>query len=207
MRLLSRQHDLWLLIRSSLLQPIMLQVKQNFEGSPTTTISPDSATPSITTTWLSFTLVSKQILPKKESPSCFSPVIIIYLQDMDFRTAYQRLLRCRKVVPDARKIPLNQEMRDKTSNQTQCKLEDNSLQLHTMDEKGNSLVQDSLERNLNPARDKTSSAIVSCCQCFWLAKILPKRVVWIPVFEEPGANGQNTRQSSAQQRVIYCVVS
>nr|XP_016852849.1 PREDICTED: histamine H2 receptor isoform X1 [Anolis carolinensis]XP_016852850.1 PREDICTED: histamine H2 receptor isoform X1 [Anolis carolinensis]XP_016852851.1 PREDICTED: histamine H2 receptor isoform X1 [Anolis carolinensis]XP_016852852.1 PREDICTED: histamine H2 receptor isoform X1 [Anolis carolinensis]XP_016852853.1 PREDICTED: histamine H2 receptor isoform X1 [Anolis carolinensis]XP_016852854.1 PREDICTED: histamine H2 receptor isoform X1 [Anolis carolinensis] len=138
--------------------------------------------------------------------SALNPILYAAL-NRDFRTAYQRLLRCRKVVPDARKIPLNQEMRDKTSNQTQCKLEDNSLQLHTMDEKGNSLVQDSLERNLNPARDKTSSAIVSCCQCFWLAKILPKKVVWIPVFEEPGANGQNTRQSSAQQRVIYCVVS
>ncbi|XP_042310090.1 histamine H2 receptor [Sceloporus undulatus] len=76
--------------------------------------------------------------------SALNPILYAAL-NRDFRTAYQRLLRCRKMGPEAREIPLNHEMRDKTCTQAQCKLEDNALQLHAMNGKRNPLVQDSVE--------------------------------------------------------------
>ncbi|XP_061473499.1 LOW QUALITY PROTEIN: histamine H2 receptor [Rhineura floridana] len=133
--------------------------------------------------------------------SALNPILYAAL-NRDFRTAYQRLLRCWKVGPDAREVSLSHEMRDKTCNQ-----ENKPLQLHAMNGNKNPLVQDGIERNLNPPCNTSSSTILSCCQSLWLAKVLPQRDKWIPMFEEPTANAQKTRQPSAPHTVIYCVFS
>uniref|UniRef100_A0A8D0BJA5 Histamine H2 receptor n=1 Tax=Salvator merianae TaxID=96440 RepID=A0A8D0BJA5_SALMN len=63
----------------------------------------------------------------------------------DFRTAYQQLLRCRRVVPDARESPLAEDTREKSCNQTLGKQEDKLLKLYTMNGKENVIIQDGME--------------------------------------------------------------
>ncbi|XP_028574226.2 histamine H2 receptor [Podarcis muralis] len=130
--------------------------------------------------------------------SALNPVLYAAL-NRDFRTAYQRLLRCRRVGPDAREVPLTHEMRNKT-----CNKESKLLQLHTMNGK-NPVVQDGTDRNLNPPCDKSPCPMLPCCQSLCLAKVLPKRDVWSPMFDQPVANVRKTRQPSAPHTVIYCV--
>ncbi|XP_066470549.1 histamine H2 receptor [Tiliqua scincoides] len=123
--------------------------------------------------------------------SALNPILYAAL-NRDFRTAYQQLLRCWRVGPDTRESLLTHKMKGRTSNLAQSKQEDKPLQLHVRN--GNSLIQDGTERNLNPPCHTSSSTILSCCRRHWLAKFLPKRDVWIPMFDKPVANVQKTRQ-------------
>ncbi|CAI5766870.1 histamine H2 receptor [Podarcis lilfordi] len=59
--------------------------------------------------------------------------------------------------------------------------------------------------NLNPPCDKSPCPMLPCCQSLCLAKVLPKRDVWSPMFDQPVANARKTRQPSAPHTVIYCV--
>ncbi|XP_060096203.1 histamine H2 receptor [Heteronotia binoei] len=140
--------------------------------------------------------------------SALNPILYGAL-NRDFRTAYQQLLRCQRVGPDARKTPLTPRhlMRDQAHKEALGKQEDIPLQLHVRNGKENPLTQDGLERNFNPPYDASSSSILSSCQSLWLAKFLPKRAVWIPVFDGPVTNSQKTRQSSSPHTVIYWVFS
>ncbi|KAJ6667792.1 hypothetical protein lerEdw1_016113 [Lerista edwardsae] len=138
--------------------------------------------------------------------SALNPILYAAL-NRDFRTAYQQLLRCWRMVPDTRESLLTHKMRGRTCNLAQRKQEEKDLQLHVRNGKENPLIQDSTERNLNPPCHASSSTILSCCRRHWLAKFLPKRDVWIPMFDEPVTNVQKTTQSSAPHTVIYCVFS
>nr|XP_056703476.1 histamine H2 receptor [Euleptes europaea] len=140
--------------------------------------------------------------------SALNPILYGTL-NRDFRTAYQQLLRCQRVGPDARKSPPTPRhlMTDKSCEETLSKQEDIPLQLHERNGKENPLSQDSLERNSSPPCDASSSTILSSCRSLWLAKFLPKRTVWIPVFDGPVTISQKTEQSSAPHTVIYWVFS
>ncbi|XP_015265609.1 PREDICTED: histamine H2 receptor [Gekko japonicus] len=79
--------------------------------------------------------------------SALNPILYGTL-NRDFRTAYQQLLRCQRVGPDARKTPLTprHQMRDQTCEEALSKQEDIPLQLHVRNGKENPLTQDGLER-------------------------------------------------------------
>ncbi|XP_062979411.1 histamine H2 receptor [Elgaria multicarinata webbii] len=138
--------------------------------------------------------------------SAVNPVLYAAL-NRDFRTAYQQLLRCRRVWPDARETPLTCGMRDKSCNQALSKQEEKPLQLHAVNGKENPCIKDHIERNLNLPCDTSSSTTLSCCQSPWLAKVLPKRTQWIPMFEEPMTMVQKRRDPSTPHSVLYCVFS
>ncbi|XP_054832343.1 histamine H2 receptor [Eublepharis macularius] len=142
--------------------------------------------------------------------SALNPILYGTL-NRDFRTAYQQLFRCQRVGPDARKTPLTplprHQMRDKTCEETLSNQEDILLQLHERNGKENALTQDGLERHPNPPCDASSSTILSSFRSLWLAKFLPKRNVWIPVFDGPVTNSQKTGHSSTPHTVIYWVFS
>ncbi|KAJ7316557.1 hypothetical protein JRQ81_002719 [Phrynocephalus forsythii] len=104
--------------------------------------------------------------------SALNPILYAAL-NRDFRTAYQRLLKCRKVGPNIRETSLTDEMRHKKLDQAMNMLEDKALELHTMNGKRCSLIQDGSERFLTPAYDSSSfSTIMSYCQSLWLAQVL-----------------------------------
>uniref|UniRef100_A0A6J0TIK8 Histamine H2 receptor n=1 Tax=Pogona vitticeps TaxID=103695 RepID=A0A6J0TIK8_9SAUR len=103
--------------------------------------------------------------------SALNPILYAAL-NRDFRTAYQRLLRCRRVGPDIRETPLTHEMRHRNCDQAMNMLEDKALELHTMNGKRNSLIQDGKERILTAAYDASSPTIMSYFQSVWLAKVL-----------------------------------
>ncbi|XP_063148189.1 histamine H2 receptor [Candoia aspera] len=120
--------------------------------------------------------------------SALNPILYAAL-NRDFRTAYQRLLKCRRIGPDVRDTSLSHEMRDKTCNQMANLYENKHLETHTMNGKVKPLIEETIERNQNLPCDTSSSTILHFCQSLWLAKVLPKREMWIPMFEESIASG------------------
>ncbi|XP_070591938.1 histamine H2 receptor [Erythrolamprus reginae] len=138
--------------------------------------------------------------------SALNPILYAAL-NRDFRTAYQRLLKCRRMRPDTRETSISHEMRDKTCTLMTNLYENKHLKTHTMNGKVKPLIKETIERNQNSPCDTSSSTILPICQSLWLAKVLPKRNVWIPVFEQSTASGQTTEQHSAPHTVIYCVFS
>lgn len=77
--------------------------------------------------------------------SALNPILYAAL-NRDFRTAYQQLLRCWRMVPDARENLLTHKMRGRTCNLAQRKQEEKALQLHVRNGKENPLTQDGTER-------------------------------------------------------------
>lgn len=79
--------------------------------------------------------------------SALNPILYGTL-NRDFRTAYQQLLRCQRVGPDARKAPLTprDQVRDQGHEEALRKQEDIPLQLHVRNGKENPLTPDGLER-------------------------------------------------------------
>ncbi|XP_026551931.1 histamine H2 receptor [Pseudonaja textilis] len=138
--------------------------------------------------------------------SALNPILYAAL-NRDFRTAYQRLLKCRQIRPDARETSVSYEMRDKTCNLMTNVYENKHLETHTMNGKAKPPIKETIERNFSPPCDISSSAILPICQSLWLAKVLPKRNVWIPVFEQSTGSGQNIEQHSAPLTVISTVFS
>ncbi|XP_032067558.1 histamine H2 receptor [Thamnophis elegans] len=137
--------------------------------------------------------------------SALNPILYAAL-NRDFRTAYQRLLKCRRIRPDARETSLSHEMRDKTCNLMTNLYENKHLATHT-NGKMKPLIKETIERNQNPSCHTSNSTILPICQSLWLAKVLPKRNVWIPMFEQSTTREQNIEQHPAPHTVIYCVFS
>uniref|UniRef100_A0A8C6X847 Histamine receptor H2 n=1 Tax=Naja naja TaxID=35670 RepID=A0A8C6X847_NAJNA len=77
--------------------------------------------------------------------SALNPILYAAL-NRDFRTAYQRLLKCRQIRPDARETSLSHEMRDKTCNLMTNVYENKLLETHTMNGKAKPLIKETIER-------------------------------------------------------------
>ncbi|XP_053156006.1 histamine H2 receptor isoform X2 [Hemicordylus capensis] len=76
--------------------------------------------------------------------SALNPILYAAL-NRDFRIAYQRLLRCRRVWLDTREPPLTHKMRDMCCRQVLTTQEDKPPQLHMRNGKENPLIQDGTE--------------------------------------------------------------
>ncbi|KAG8128456.1 hypothetical protein E2320_015308 [Naja naja] len=83
--------------------------------------------------------------------SALNPILYAAL-NRDFRTAYQRLLKCRQIRPDARETSLSHEMRDKTCNLMTNVYENKLLETHTMNGKAKPLIKETIERSCDKGK-------------------------------------------------------
>ncbi|XP_067391685.1 histamine H2 receptor [Emydura macquarii macquarii] len=142
--------------------------------------------------------------------SALNPILYAVL-NRDFRTAYQRLLRCRRVGPLSRSTPLASRhlphARGRARKQALSVQEDKPLRMQVRNGTESSLTREAVERSLAPSCGSSSSTIRSCWRGRWLAKCLPQRDLWIPACEEPAMELWKMVQPPAPHRVIYCIFS
>nr|XP_033783478.1 histamine H2 receptor [Geotrypetes seraphini] len=119
--------------------------------------------------------------------SALNPILYAAL-NRDFRTAYQRLLHCRRVGPVSQELPLSpvhtRRSADRTHLEMQNPHEGKTLTSEIRNGKEKSCVGETMKRNRVGPCTKCIN-LLSCWSGLCLVKFLPKQSVWIPMCEEP----------------------
>ncbi|KAM4748787.1 histamine H2 receptor, partial [Rhinophrynus dorsalis] len=123
--------------------------------------------------------------------SALNPILYAAL-NRDFRTAYQRLLHCRRVGPQSNETPLTllhiRRPGERTAQMIQSMQENKP---HTEQERngneGNAFIRNAVDRD-QPRLCGKCLDFMTCRRGLWLLKLLPKQRLQIPMLKESVAD-------------------
>ncbi|MEE6479704.1 hypothetical protein FKM82_012342 [Ascaphus truei] len=137
--------------------------------------------------------------------SALNPILYAAL-NRDFRTAYQRLLHCRRVGPLSHETPLTlvhiRRPGERTQQDMQSIQEEKPLKLQEKNGKeGRPFVGNAVERDQCRLCSECLD-IMTCGRGMWLLRFLPKQSMWISMLKEPVNEASDRTQVPASGSML-----